>query len=615
MREILPQLEETLRNLPEKAGVYKFLDARGQLLYVGKAASLRNRVRSYFQKTDALSPKVQRIVSEISQIEYILAESPVQALIWEADLVKNERPRYNIRLRDDKHYPYIRVTLQEAWPRMQIARRIGRDGARYFGPFTDSTAVRRTMQSLSRVFPRILCDWPRTPKSRPCIYYDIKRCPAPCVGFIDSGAYRDLVLRSVRFLEGRAQDELEAIRAQMESAAEALEFERAARLRDRVRAMSIVLDQQKVIYETQIDQDVLGLAREASHACVEVFVIRAGRLLRREHFPLAGVDGDSDAELLAAFVTQYYQQTSELPQMVLLPSLIEDVDAVASWLAQLAARRVEVATPRRGEKRRLVQLANKNAREALERLKAEWLADAERTSGAVLELQERLELPHLPQRMECYDISNTQGSASVGSMVVFDGGQPKRSAYRRFTIKTVVGANDFASLQEVLRRRFKRAAEHKADDWGGAGDPSWAELPDLIIIDGGKGQLAAALQVLRELDMAEIPTVGLAKEREEIFCEGRSAPILLPRGSQSLFLVQRIRDEAHRFAITFHRSVRGKRSLRSALDEVPGIGPRRKQALLRQFGSLRGIRAASVEELAAVPGMTVKSAQALKGAL
>ncbi|MBI4491283.1 MAG: excinuclease ABC subunit UvrC [Chloroflexi bacterium] len=611
----MPAIEDTLRTLPDQPGVYKFLDARGQLLYVGKAASLRNRVRSYFQKTDALSPKVQRMVAEIARIEYLLAASPVQSLLWEADLVKNEQPRYNVRLRDDKHYPYIRVTLQEDWPRMQIARRIARDGARYFGPFTDSTAVRQTMQSLSRVFPRVLCDWPRTPRTRPCIYYDIKRCPAPCVGYIDQVAYRDLVQRSVRFLEGRAQPELEAMRAEMEAAAEALEFERAARLRDRLRAMSTVVDQQKVIYESLVDQDVLGLAREQSHACVVVFVIRAGRLLRSERFPLAGVDGESESELLAAFVTQYYQQTSELPEMVLLPASIEDVEAVGSWLAQLHGRRVEVAVPLRGEKRRVVELANANAHEALERLKAEWLADAERTSGAVLELQEHLELPHLPQRIECYDISNTQGAASVGSMVVFEAGQPKRSAYRRFKIKTVVGPNDFASLQEVLRRRFKRAAQHKADEWGAAGEASWAELPDLVIIDGGKGQLGAALEVLRELDMAEIPTVGLAKEREELFREGNVEPLLLPRNSQSLFLVQRIRDEAHRFAITFHRSLRGKRSLQSALDEVPGIGPRRKQALLKQFGSVRGLRAASVEELAAVPGMTLKTAQALKAAL
>jgi excinuclease ABC subunit C len=615
MRTLSPGLEDTLRNLPDKAGVYKFFDARGQLLYVGKAASLRSRVRSYFQKTEALAPKVQRMVSEIASIEYILADSPVQSLIWEADLVKNERPRYNVRLRDDKHYPYIRVTVQEEWPRMQIARRIARDGARYFGPFTDSTAVRQTMQSLSRVFPRILCDWPRTPKSRPCIYYDIKRCPAPCVGYIDHTAYRDLVQRSIRFLEGRAQPELEAARAEMESAAEDLQFERAARLRDRLRAMQTVVEQQRVIYESQADQDVLGLAREDDRACVEVFVIRSGRLLRREHFPLAGVDGETDAELLSAFIIQYYQQTSELPDVVMLPGDVDDLAAVRDWLAQLKGRRVDVTAPRRGEKRRVVELASENAREALERMKAEWLANAERTSGAVLELQEYLELPHLPQRIECYDISNIQGTSSVGSMVVFEGGQPKRSAYRRFKIKTVVGANDFASLQEVLRRRFKRAAQQKSDEWGVAGDASWADLPDLIIIDGGKGQLSAALEVLRELDMSEIPTVGLAKEREEIFVEDQSEPIMLPRTSQALYLVQRIRDEAHRFAITFHRELRGKRSLHSSLDDVPGIGPKRKRALMRTFGSLRAIREASLEDLAAVEGMTLRSAEALKSAL
>jgi excinuclease ABC subunit C len=620
-------LAEALRGLPDQAGVYLFKDDRGRLLYVGKAESLRDRVRSYFHDEALLSPKIRRVVEQADQLEYILTDSPVQALIWENDLVRKEQPRYNTKLRDDKHYPYIRINVQDAWPVARVTRRMVRDGARYFGPFPHATAVRQTLDTLSRLFPHILCNRTITgTDERACLYLHIKRCPAPCIGLIDNAAYRQIVDEMVRFLEGRNRSVLEELRSEMEAAAERLEFERAADLRDRLKAAASVIEQEKLGYTTLSNQDILGVAREDSHACLQVFFIRGGQLARRDPFFMVNAEGDSEREILNAFVKQFYAQASEIPDELVLPFELEEAEAIRAWLRETRGRAVRLTVAQRGEKRRMVELAARNAAEALEQMKQEWLADQEKTSEALWELQEYLQLPNTPRRIECYDISNIQGTNSVASMVVFEDGRPKRSDYRRFRIKTVEGANDFASHQEVLRRRFKRAladqglelgAENaeQPDELGEQTHTAWAQIPDLVIIDGGKGQLSAGLEVMAELELTEIPLVGLAKENEEIFVKGRSAPILLPRTSQGLFLVQRIRDEAHRFAITYHRSLRGKRSLRSALDDVPGIGPARKKALLRRFGSLNGIREAEIDDLAAVPGMTRRSAEALKLAL
>ena len=623
-----PRLAEGLKNLPDKAGVYLFKDGRGRLLYVGKAESLRDRVRSYFHDEALLSPKIRRVVEQAEQVEYILTDSPVQALIWENDLVRKEQPRYNTKLRDDKHYPYIRINVQEPWPVARVTRRMARDGARYFGPFPHATAVRQTLDTLSRLFPHILCNRTITgTDERACLYLHIKRCPAPCIGLIDNAAYREIVDEMVRFLEGKNRAVLDELRREMEAAAEQLEFERAADLRDRLKAAASVIEQEKLGYTTLSNQDILGLARDDSHACLQVFFIRGGQLARRDPFFMVNAEGESEREILNAFVKQFYAQASELPDELVLPFELDEADAIRAWLRETRGRAVRLTVAQRGEKRRMVELAGKNAAEALEQMKQEWLADAEKTSEALWELQEYLQLSNTPRRIECYDISNIQGTNSVASMVVFEDGRPKRSEYRRFKIKTVEGANDFASHQEVLRRRFKRALAdqgvlaHGAENAEEPGElqeqphSSWAQIPDLVIIDGGKGQLSAGLEVMAELELTEIPVVGLAKEREEIFMPGRSAPILLPRGSQGLFLVQRIRDEAHRFAITYHRGLRGKRSLKSALDDVPGIGPRRKQALLRRFGSLKGIREAEIDDIAAVPGMTRRTAEALKLAL
>ncbi len=626
-----PKLAEALRALPDRAGVYLFKDARGRLLYVGKAESLRDRVRSYFQAGHAHGPKIGQVVAQAETVEYILTDSPIQALIWENDLVRKEQPKYNTKLRDDKHYPYIRIDVQNPWPLARVSRRMERDGARYFGPFPHATSVRQTLDTLSRLFPHILCNRVITGNDpRACLYYHIKRCPAPCIGAIDNGGYREIVDGMVRFLEGKDRVVLQQLEQEMGEAAENLEFERAADLRDRLRAAERVIEQEKVGYTTLVDQDIVGLARDGGHACLQVFFIRGGRLARRDPFLMQDADGETDAAVLASFVKQFYSQASELPEELVLSLELEEVESIREWLRQVKGRRVELTVPQRGEKRRMVELATANALETLEQQKVELLADLAKTNEAAMQLQEQLDLPNLPRRIECYDISHVQGTNQVGSMVVFEDGKPKRSDYKRFKIKTVAGNDDFASMAEVIRRRFKRALtgqlrqENKCASRGEEGtwqeseerpDVPWAYIPDLVIVDGGKGQLSAGVEVMNELELSEIPIVGLAKQHEEIFLKNRPDPVVLPRGSQALFLVQRIRDEAHRFAVTYHRKLRGKSGVRSQLDEVPGIGPSRKRALLRRFGSVKAMREASVEDLTAVPGMTRQTAEALKQAL
>lgn len=621
-----PLLAAALDRVPDKAGVYMFKDGRGRLLYVGKAESLRPRVRSYFQAGDLHSEKIYQVVAQAQDLDWILTESPVQALIWENDLVRKEQPRYNTKLRDDKHYPYVRINVQDDWPVVRVTRRMARDGARYFGPFPHTSSVRQTIDTLSRLFPHILCDRVITGADpRPCLYFHINRCPAPCIGAISRDDYREIVDDMIRFLEGKNRSVLTRLQQEMEEAAERLEFERAADLRDRVRAATRVIEQEKFGYATLVDQDIIGLARHDNYACLQVFFIRGGQLMRRDPFFMENAEGETDEQVVTSFVTQFYGRASELPQEIVVPLEVEDEESVKTWLRGLAGRTVRLSVPLRGERRRMVQLASDNARQALANVRDQWSRDEERLSEALLELQDHLQLPNLPQRIECYDISNIQGTSSVGSMVVFDAGQPKKSDYKRFQIKTVIGANDFASMQEVLSRRFKRA--EPADpprlpvDGGPVppqvegqrrSDGGWADLPDLVIIDGGRGQLSAALEVFDELSMTEIPVVGLAKEREEIFLPGRIQPILLPRGSQSLFLVQRVRDEAHRFAISYHRRLRGKRSLGSELDRIPGVGPARKRALMRKFGSVRAIREADLDALLAVPGVSRAAAEAIK---
>lgn len=595
-------LHQQVHSLPDRPGVYLFRSASGEVLYVGKAASLRNRVRSYFGSPRSLEPKVRRLVERIADIEYVVTGSTQEALILEATLVKRHQPFFNVRLKDDKHYPYLKVDLRDPWPRVEITRRVLDDGARYFGPFASAGSVRRTLDLIKKLFPWRSCTKAITGRDpRPCLDYYIHRCIGPCAGLCSREEYEAVIQQVILFLQGRTAEVVRRLRREMEAASEALDFERAARLRDQLRAIERTMERQVVEVRERVDMDVFGLARDGQEACVQVFFVRRGGLIGRDNFALDGAGEEEDAQVLASFLEQFYQSAAHVPELVLLPLSIPDQELIEGWLTERRGRRVRLWVPQRGEKRALVQMAMENAREALEMARAKWLADTGKTRQALEELQEELNLPTPPRRIECFDISNIMGTSAVGSMVVFVDGQPRRQEYRRFRIKGVSGANDYAMMAEVLRRRFARARQASAP---GEYDGSFGAMPDLVMVDGGKGQVSAAHDAMRNLGVGDIPLAGLAKRFEELYVKDVSEPILLPRTSPALYLVQRIRDEAHRFAISYHRDVRQKTGMRSALDGVPGIGPKRKRALLRKFGSVKAIREATVDEIAATPGFT-----------
>jgi len=623
MTAAVESLQAQLQTLPKRPGVYIMRNAQGDVIYVGKAAVLRSRVRSYFGSPHSLEPKTRHLVEEIDDFEYIVTSSAQEALILEATLVKRHQPFFNVRLKDDKHYPYLKVALNEPWPRVEITRRVQPDGARYFGPYASAGSVRKTLDLVKKLFPWRSCTKTITGTDpRPCLDYFIHRCIAPCAGYCSKEDYDNVIRQVILFLEGRVDEVLREIRVRMDEAAEGLEFERAAVLRDQIQAVERVTERQAMATAAAVDTDVFGVARQDNQACVQVFFIRGGKVIGRDAFTLEGVADEPDDQVMASFLKQFYQSATYVPRRLLLPTRPTEAPLIQAWLSEKRGRKTELVVPQRGSKRHLVATAEDNAREALQVMRARWLADTGKTRAALEELQEELNLPDLPQRIECYDVSNIQGTSAVGSMVVFQGGRPAPAQYRRFRIKSVVGANDYAMLQEVLRRRFKRAAAAPAhpepvegpepppeagpppaDVEGRAEDGGWAQ-PDLVIVDGGKGQLSAALDAMRDLAVAHIPAAGLAKQHEELFVKDVSEPIVLPRTSQALYLVQRIRDEAHRFAITYHRNVRQKAGISSALDAVPGIGPKRKRALLRKFGSVARIREAPVDDIAATPGFT-----------
>lgn len=583
-------LAEQLKLLPDKPGVYLMKDAQGRIIYVGKAINLKNRVRSYFQSTRNHAPKVRVMVEHIVELETILTSSELEALILESNLIKKHRPKYNIRLRDDKQYPYLRIDVQDVFPRVTIARQIKKDGARYFGPYTSAGAVYETLRLLKKVFPLRTCKRKiGEDKGRPCLNYHIKRCLAPCDNKVDQATYHQMIKEICLFLEGRQDDLIRKLRQRMYEASENLAFELAAKLRDQLGAVEKVIEKQNIIIPDANDQDAVGMGRSHVGTCMQVFFVRSGKLVGREHFLLEGEDGATDQEVLTGFIKQYYARAAFVPKEILLPIEIEDHELISHWLAERRGTKVNLQIPKRGTKRELINMAMENAQEVLDQQQERLQHTEAQTHGAVVELQKYLHLLHAPYRIECFDNSNIQGADAVSSMVVFEGGKPKKEDYRRFKIQTVQGANDFATMQEVVYRRYKD------------GQPP---LPDLIIIDGGKGQLHAAREVLHSLGLQQIPTYGLAKEFEHLFVEGNPDPIILPRHSAALYLVQRIRDEAHRFAITYHRQLRRKRNLASLLDEIEGVGPKRRKALYDHFGSFEKIRRASVEELAAVPGIS-----------
>jgi excinuclease ABC subunit C len=648
-----------LRALPNKPGVYIMRNAKGDVIYVGKAASLRNRVRNYFGAPHSLEPKTYALVQQIEDFEYIVVSTAQEALHLEATLVKRHQPFFNVRLKDDKHYPYLRIDVQNDWPRVEIARRVGSDGARYFGPYASASSVRMTLSIVKKLFPWRSCTKTITGTDpRPCLDYYIHRCIAPCTAFCTKEEYDEVIRQTILFLEGRTAEVLKSLKSQMGGAAEGLEYERAALFRDQIQAVERVAEKQFVERIRPTDEDVFGLARTESsltaigEACVQVFFIRGTQMVGRDFFTLDGVRDETDADVLGSFLKQFYDSAIYIPKTIVVPFAVPEAGLIETWLSAKRGSKVIIAAAQRGTRRRLVDLAAENARESLDVLRVQWLSDSNKTDEALTDLQDELDLPSPPRRTECYDISNIQGTSSVASMVVFLDGQPRPQEYRRFRIKTVEGANDFASMAEVLGRRFARFKDRGADvglnarpadtvgrafsparrdeardgaesqapaaedvdseDENEDGLKGWGALPDLVIVDGGKGQLSAALDVMRNLGLQRVPLAGLAKQNEELFVQDLAEPIVLPRTSQALYLVQRIRDEAHRFAIQYHRKVRSKTGMASALDAVPGIGPKRKRALLRKFGSLKNIREAPVEEIASTLGFTESLAAKVK---
>ena len=599
-----PRIKAVLATLPDKPGVYLMKDSAGRVLYVGKAQSLRSRVRQYWQAGRSTAPlRIESAIGQVADVETTMTDTVSEALLLEANLVKRYQPRFNVRLKDDKSYPFIKVTLGDDFPLIERTRKLPKDGSRYFGPYASASSVDESMNLIRRIFPFRTCTIEikegERALERPCLLYHIKRCQGPCIEAVSKEEYAADIEQVMLFLEGHQEQVTEALREDMEDAAEALQFERAAALRDTVRAIERTMESQKMAGFARRVLDVLGYARSGKEAAVQLFAIRDGKTLSRDIFLLENVADDTDEEALSSFVRQYYARAGSVPPRVLVPLPLADADELAEFLSARAERKVEIVVPQRGEGRKLMALASRNAAETLEREQVRWLADQGKTDRALSELSDALALPAPPERIECYDISTIQGANTVGSMVVFEDGQPRTGEYRRFRIKGVAGQDDYASHQEVLRRRFRRALDAEE---GGAEQLRW-RMPDLVIIDGGKGQVSAAREVLDELGLHDLPMAGLAKEREELFLPGRSDPIVLPATSQALYLLQRLRDEAHRFAITYHRQLRAKSATKSALDDLAGVGPARKRALLRVFGSSRALKNATVDEMAAVPGI------------
>jgi excinuclease ABC subunit C len=614
---VTPELESALAKLPDKPGVYLMKDDRGDVVYVGKAQSLRNRVRSYWQKQTPTGEihRIRSVIDRVIDVEVTQTDSVSEALLLEMNLIKRYRPRFNVRLKDDKSYPYIKVTLADDFPRVERTRKLVNDGSRYFGPYGSASSVDESMNLVRRLFPFRTCtidikDGERA-LQRPCLLYHIKRCQGPCIQAIDKDAYRADIEQVELFLDGRQESLVKALGREMVGAADRLEYERAATMRDKIRAIERTMESQKMEAFARTELDLVGLARQDNQAAIQLFVIRDGKMIGRDVFLLDAVKEAPDDEVLTSFLEQYYTRAASIPREVYVPSPTLEAAALEAFLAERRGRPVHLRVPQRGDKRELLALATRNATETLAREQARWLADQGKTLAALEELADALGLPGPPLRIECYDISNFQGSESVGSMVVFEDGKPRSGEYRRFRIKSVSGPNDFASHQEVLRRRFRTV---RTGEEGSEEERRWA-MPDLVILDGGKGQVSAGKETLDELGLHDLPMAGLAKEREELFLPGRSEPIVLPPTSPALYLVQRLRDEAHRFAITYHRGLRARRAVRSAFDDLPGVGPKRKRELLKVFGSIKRVREAPVEQIAAVPGIGRALAERIKATL
>ena len=606
-------INEQLKQLPANPGVYLMKDAGGKIIYVGKAGNLGNRVRSYFQSSAKLANKTQQQVAEANELEFFITNSEYEALILENNLIKRYRPFYNIRLKDDKGYPYIRINLNEDWPTAAFTRSLRDDGARYFGPFTSPWSVKQTLKVLESIFRFRSCNKPITGSDkRPCLKYHLGHCLAPCTGFVNKEEYKEAIKQIVLFLEGKRDKVVKEFEAEMKSASAAMNYERAAQLRDRIGAIKNVIEGQKIAAKVSGEEDAIAFVTDKDQAYVMVFFIRGGKLIGRESFVLTGTNAEEPKQIMTSFIKQYYASATYIPPLLLLQYPIDDKEAIRDWLKQKRDGSVEISVPRQGSKKELVQIVIENAQQGLKQMKVKQFAAPALLESALKEIQEKLGLPRPPERIEGYDISNIQGKEAVGSMVVFENGRAKPSHYRRFRIKTVPEANDFAMLHEVLGRRFKRMNMDKPEP---DTKETWGILPDLVLIDGGKGQLHAAHTAVKEAGAGDLFIASLAKENEEIYLPGRSNPIVLPRNSPGLQLIQRVRDESHRFAVAYFTKVHKKKTFTSALDNITGIGPKRKRALLKQFGTVKGIREASNEALLTAPGMTPELVDRLKANL
>ncbi len=618
---VVPErLLPTLNGLPAKPGCYMMKSADGSVIYVGKAVNLRSRVRSYFQPSADHGRKVAGLVTHVADIEWIVVGSELEALILEMNLIKRHRPKYNVRLKDDKRYPYIQVRWADAFPTVVVTRRMVEDGSRYFGPYTSVWAVHETLDVVRRMFPYLTCDRVITGQDRrACLYADIKLCLAPCIGAVDQAGYRQMIDDLCRFLQGETETVVARLRDEMSRASAGMAYERAAALRDQLQAIDKVVEGQTIVSQERIDSDVIAFARDDDSACVQVFFVRHGKLIGREYFVLEGTRQADDREVVEGFVKQFYTEAAYVPERVLLPTEIEEARIVEEWLRQRrGGPEVQLLVPASGPGKDLMALAADNAAETLVMLRARWDSDRSKHVAALAELQQALAMSEPPNRIECYDISNLQGTAAAGSMVVFEQGAPSKKLYRKFTIKSVHGQDDFASMEEVLDRRFHRwtLAGEEARKPGGKLDPAFGRLPDLLIVDGGKGQLGRAMQVLERHGLTgRVRLAGLAKGHEELYLPGRTDSLVLERRSEGLYLIQRIRDEAHRFALGQHRAQRTKAGIASQLDAIPGIGPQRRKALLRTFGDLDRIRSAALDDLMGIQGITRDLAERIKAEL
>lgn len=609
-------LQQQLKNLPEKPGVYIMKDSQQNIIYIGKAKILKNRVRQYFQSSKNHSPKVQAMVSNISEFEYIITDSELEALVLECNLIKKHKPHYNVLLKDDKHYPYIKVTMNEEYPRILMTRRVEKDGAKYFGPYTNTAAVNETIELIKKLFMVRTCNrqLPRDiGKERPCLNYHINQCMAPCMGHVNKEQYREVFKNICSFLNGKQEDLIQKLSADMYEASEKMDFEKAARIRDQINSLKQIAEKQKVISSSLTDQDVIAFAEGEDEACVQVFFIRGGKLLGREHFILDGTSDMDKKELMTGFVKQFYNNTTYIPKEIVLQEDVDEANIIESWLSNKRGSKVHIRVPNRGEKRKLVQMVAKNAYETLQQFEEKLKQEKHFAEKSLNELKDIMNLDCLPKIIEAYDISNTAGASSVGSMVVFKDAKPSNKDYRKFKIKSVVGPNDYESIKEVLFRRFRRAKMEKEQIAKGEmyeHEGKFNQLPDLILIDGGKGHVSAAREVLEQMGIT-IPVFGMVKDDRHRTrgLTTENEELKVERNSSAFRLLTQIQDEVHRTAISYHKQLRGKTNIQSSLEQIPGIGAVRRKNLLKHFKSIENIKKADIDELAGVSGMDRRAAE------